>query len=125
MNRLMSSTTLATLALIGFGLGSGAARAGDHAAPADVPLPIEGVVQILTFQGYQDLRSIRFDDGAYQVRAQDPNGAPVVLNVDPITGEAVVRANHRRDRKDQRAEAIRPVPPEPPAAERSVPGGRS
>lgn len=65
---------------------------------AEPAIPVEGIVQILTFNGYQNIHSIDWKHGFYRVRAQDAAGQPVRLAVDPATG--AYRAADRKEKPD-------------------------
>jgi hypothetical protein len=102
---IMRATTLiATLALTGGLIGAGAAIApafAQSAAPAATPaaattpaaqsnwLSIKDVLGKLEAAGYRDFREVERDKDKYEVKATDPQGQRVELNVDPVTGDVL------------------------------------
>lgn len=110
MIRITHRTVLAAataLALTGSALAlAPVALARDKAAdkttaPALPRLPIQAIVQILEFEGYQDIRSIELDGTVYEVEARDKTGAPVDFEMDAVTAE-IVAPNRRDDRREDR-----------------------
>ena len=97
---MRATTLIATLALTGGLIGAGAAIApafAQNAAPAATPatapaaqsnwLSIKDVQTKLEAAGYTDFREIERDKNKYEVKATDPQGQRVELDVDPVTGE--------------------------------------
>ena len=106
------------------------ARAGDHkaAAATEQPwLPIPQIYAKLEAAGYRNIEKIEREHGTYEVRATDPQGARVRLDVHPQTGAILDRGtrqqtadgaqrrqgtsaecNERRCRDDMPPKAVKP-----------------
>lgn len=87
----MRKLVLATSVLITV-LSAGSAFAEDDAycgnAPRDQWIGREAIKTKVTAMGY-DVRRVKPDDGCYEVRATDKNGAKAELYLNPVTGEVV------------------------------------
>jgi hypothetical protein len=97
---MRATTLIATLALTGGLIGAGAAivpafaqdaaPAATSAAPAQSNwLSIKDVLNKLEAAGYSDFREIDLDKNKYEVKATDPQGQRVELDVDPVTGDVL------------------------------------
>ena len=99
---MRATTLIATLALTGGLIGAGAAIApafAQNAAPAATPatapaaqsnwLSIKDVQTKLEAAGYTDFREIEREKNKYEVKATDPQGQRVELDVDPVTGDVL------------------------------------
>ena len=101
---MRATTLIATLALTGGLIGAGAAIApafAQNAAPAATPatatapaaapnwLSIKDVLGKLEAAGYTDFREIEREKNKYEVKATDPQGQRVELDVDPVTGDVL------------------------------------
>ena len=97
---MRATTLIATLALTGGLIGAGAAIApafAQNAAPAATPatapaaqsnwLSIKDVLGKLEAAGYRDFEKIDRERNKYEVKATDPQGQRVELDLDPITGD--------------------------------------
>ncbi len=97
-----ATTLIATLALTGGLIGAGAAIAPAFAqsvtpaaSPAAATTPaaqsswmsLKDVQTKLEAAGYTDFREIERDKNKYEVKATDPQGQRVELDVDPVTGD--------------------------------------
>lgn len=91
MRNILSITSVASLAII-VAAGSVSAQttqpAGSGTTPHSGWMSIGAVTAKLEGQGYV-VREIETDDGVYEVKALDKNGARVEADLDPVTGEAV------------------------------------
>ncbi|WP_153163634.1 PepSY domain-containing protein [Zoogloea sp. 1C4] len=105
---MRATTLIATLALTSGLIGAGAtltpafaqstAPAITSAAPATATsnwMSIKDVLNKLEAVGYRDFREVDRDDNLYEVKAVDPQGQRVELDVDPITGQ-VLRVEVKR-----------------------------
>ena len=97
---MRASTLIATLALTGGLIGAGAAIApafAQNAAPAATSaapvqsnwMSIKDVLNKLEAARYRDFREVERDDNRYEVKATDPQGQRVELDVDPVTGDVL------------------------------------
>lgn len=101
---MRATTLIATLALTGGLIGAGAAIApafAQNAAPAATPatatapaaqsnwLSIKDVLGKLEAAGYRDFREVERDKDKYEVKATDPQGQRVEMDVDPVTGDVL------------------------------------
>ena len=99
---MRATTLIATLALTAGIIGAGAAIAPAFAqttAPAATPatapaaqsnwLSIKDVLGKLEAAGYTDFREIEREKNKYEVKATDPQGQRVELDVDPVTGDVL------------------------------------
>ena len=97
---MRATTLIATLALTGGIIGAGAAIApafAQNAAPAATStapvqsnwMSIKDVLNKLEAAGYRDFREVERDDNRYEVKATDPQGQRVELDVDPVTGDVL------------------------------------
>ncbi len=99
---MRATTLIATLALTGGLLGAGATIApafAQNAAPAVTStapataqsnwMSIKDVLTKLEAAGYRDFREVERDDNRYEVKATDPQGQRVELDVDPVTGDVL------------------------------------
>ena len=97
---MRATTLIATLALTGGIIGAGAAIApafAQNAAPAATSaapvqsnwMSIKDVLNKLEAAGYRDFREVERDDNRYEVKATDPQGLRVELDVDPVTGDVL------------------------------------
>ena len=97
---MRATTLIATLALTGGIIGAGAAIApafAQNAAPAATSaapvqsnwMSIKDVLNKLEAAGYRDFREVERDDNRYDVKATDPQGQRVELDVDPVTGDVL------------------------------------
>lgn len=99
---MRATTLIATLALTGGLIGAGAAIApafAQNAAPAATPatapaaqsnwLSIKDVLGKLEAAGYTDFREVERDKNKYEVKATDPQGQRVEMDVDPVTGDVL------------------------------------
>ena len=100
---MRATTLIATLALTGGLIGAGAAIAPAFAqntapaasATATAPaaqsnwMSIKDVLTKLEAAGYRDFREVERDDNRYEVKATDPQGQRVELDVDPVTGDVL------------------------------------
>ena len=101
---MRATTLIATLALTGGIIGAGAAIApafAQNAAPAATPaaatapaaqsnwLSIKDVLGKLEAAGYRDFREVEREKDKYEVKATDPQGQRVELDVDPVTGDVL------------------------------------
>ena len=101
---MRATTLIATLALTAGIIGAGAAIAPAFAqttAPAATPatatapaaqsnwLSIKDVLGKLEAAGYTDFREVERDKNKYEVKATDPQGQRVELDVDPVTGDVL------------------------------------
>lgn len=107
---MRATTLIATLALTGGLIGAGAtiapAFAQSAATPATATAPaapaaqsnwmsLKDVQTKLEAAGYTDFREIERDKNKYEVKATDPQGQRVELDVDPVTG-AVLKTEVKR-----------------------------
>lgn len=95
--------TLCSLAVAGVLLTGMAvtlpARASDHrtGATTEQPwLPIPQVYAKLEAAGYRNIEKIEREHGTYEVRATDPQGARVRLDVHPQTGAILERGARKQ-----------------------------
>jgi outer membrane receptor protein involved in Fe transport len=65
------------------------------AAPAAPQLTIRDIYDRLEAAGYRDIREIEFDDGRYEVKAQNAKGERVKLKVNAATGAVEQERVHR------------------------------
>lgn len=101
---MRATTLIATLALSGGLIGAGAAivpafaqNAPATTTPATATAPaaqsnwmsLKDVQTKLEAAGYTDFREIERDKNKYEVKATDPQGQRVELDVDPVTGEVL------------------------------------
>lgn len=101
---MRATTLIATLALTGGIIGAGAAIApafAQSAAPAATPaaatapaaqsnwMSPKDVQTKLEAAGYTDFREIEREKNKYEVKATDPQGQRVELDVDPVTGDVL------------------------------------
>ena len=101
---MRATTLIATLALTGGIIGAGAAIApafAQNAAPAATPaaatapvaqsnwMSLKDVQTKLEAAGYTDFREIEREKNKYEVKATDPQGQRVELDVDPVTGDVL------------------------------------
>ena len=97
---MRATTLIATLALTGGIIGAGAAIApafAQNAAPAATSaapvqsnwMSIKDVLNKLEAAGYRDFREVERDDNRYEVKATDPQGQRVELDVNPVTGDVL------------------------------------
>ncbi len=104
---MRATTLIATLALTGGLIGAGAAIVPAFAqttAPAATPatatapaapaaqsnwMSLKDVQTKLEAAGYTDFREIERDKNKYEVKATDPQGQRVELDVDPVTGDVL------------------------------------
>ena len=93
---MRATTLIATLALTGGLLGAGAAfmpamaqTAGTSAATQANWLTMQQVQTKLEAAGYTDFREIERDKNKYEVKATDPQGKRVELDIDPMTGDVL------------------------------------
>ena len=97
---MRATALIATLALTGGLIGAGAAIApafAQNAAPAATSaapvqsnwMSIKDVLNKLEAAGYRDFREVERDDNRYEVKATDPQGQRVELDVDPVTGDVL------------------------------------
>ena len=101
---MRATTLIATLALTGGIIGAGAAIApafAQSAAPAATPaaatapaaqsnwLSIKDVLGKLEAAGYRDFREVERDKDKYEVKATDPQGQRVKMDVDPVTADVL------------------------------------
>ncbi|ENO91919.1 hypothetical protein C662_14561 [Thauera sp. 28] len=90
---MRATTLIATLALSGGLIGAGAAIApafAQSSAPAAAQpnwLSVQDVLSKLEAAGYSDFREVEREKNKYEVKATDPQGQRVELDVDPVTGE--------------------------------------
>ena len=85
MSKLTRNSLLALCAASALSLTI-AAQAQTPAAPAK-ELTIPEVYQRVEAAGYKEVRKIELDDGRYEVKARDAEGAKVKLYVNPQSGE--------------------------------------
>ena len=108
---MRATTLIATLALTGGLIGAGAAivpafaqSVTPAASPAAATTPaaqsswmsLKDVQTKLEAAGYTDFREIERDKDKYEVKATDPQGQRVELDVDPVTGEVLKTEVKRR-----------------------------
>lgn len=98
---MRATTLIATLALTGGLIGAGAAIvpafAQNAATQTTVTAPaaqsnwmsLKDVQAKLEAAGYTDFREIERDKNKYEVKATDPQGQRVELDVDPVTGDVL------------------------------------
>ena len=103
---MRATTLIATLALTGGLIGAGAAivpafaqNAPATTTPATAPaaattaqsnwMSLKDVQTKLEAAGYTDFREIERDKNKYEVKATDPQGQRVELDVDPVTGDVL------------------------------------
>ena len=97
---MRATTLIATLALTGGIIGAGAAIApafAQNAAPAATSaapvqsnwMSIKDVLNKLEAAGYRDFREVERDKNKYEVKATDPQGQRVEMDVDPVTGDVL------------------------------------
>ena len=98
---MRATTLIATLALSGGLIGAGAAIAPAFAqstapaATATAPaaqsnwLSIKDVLGKLEAAGYTDFREVERDKDKYEVKATDPQGQRVEMDVDPVTADVL------------------------------------
>lgn len=98
---MRATTLIATLALTGGIIGAGAAIApafAQNAAPAATAtapaaqsnwMSLKDVQTKLEAAGYTDFREIEREKNKYEVKATDPQGQRVELDVDPVTGDVL------------------------------------
>lgn len=98
---MRATTLIATLALTGGLIGAGAAIVPAFAqnaattATATAPaaqsnwMSLKDVQAKLEAAGYTDFREIERDKNKYEVKATDPQGQRVELDVDPVTGDVL------------------------------------
>lgn len=99
---MRATTLIATLALTGGLIGAGATIApafAQNAAPTATPaaatapaaqanwMSPKDVQTKLEGAGYTDFREIERDKNKYEVKATDPQGQRVEMDVDPVTGD--------------------------------------
>lgn len=106
--------TLSTLAVIGTLLTAMAvtlpSRASERKTPATQEqqwLPIPQIYNKLDAAGYRNIEKIEREHGAYEVRATDPQGARIRLNVHPQTGD-VLKPGARKQSQDGSDRQARP-----------------
>ncbi|MGE3148088.1 MAG: PepSY domain-containing protein [Pseudorhodoplanes sp.] len=87
MRNVLSFTAVLGLSAILLGSASAQTRPNDstHASRAGW-MSVSAIVTKLEGQGYT-VREIELDDGVYEVKAIDRNGARVEADLDPSTGE--------------------------------------
>lgn len=107
---MRATTLIATLALTGGLIGAGATFA-QSASPSTTPaataaaatapqsnwLSLKDVMTKLEAAGYRDFREIEREKNKYEVKATDPQGQQVELDVDPVTGD-VLKTEVKRSR---------------------------
>ncbi len=72
------------------------ASAPASATPRPAPrLSIREIYDRMEAAGYRDLRQIEFDTGRYEVKARNPQGERVKLDVNATTGEIEHERNDR------------------------------
>jgi hypothetical protein len=87
MNRALSIGVLGALLLAATpAMASDDARCGN--TPRSQWLPEATIISKVTDLGYA-ITKVKTDDGCYEIKATDKNGAKVELYVDPATGEVV------------------------------------
>lgn len=93
---MRATTLIATLALTGGLLGAGAVfmpamaqTAGTSAATQANWLTMQQVQTKLEAAGYRDFEKIERDSDKYEVKATDPQGKRVELDIDPMTGDVL------------------------------------
>ncbi|AMO36859.1 PepSY domain-containing protein [Thauera humireducens] len=93
---MRATTLIATLALTGGLLGAGAVfmpamaqTAGTSAATQASWLTMQQVQTKLEAAGYRDFEKIERDSDKYEVKATDPQGKRVELDIDPMTGDVL------------------------------------
>ena len=93
---MRATTLIATLALTGGILGASAALVPAFAQSTAVSpasqregLTMQQVLTKLEAAGYRDFREIERDKNKYEVKATDPQGQRVELDVDPVTGDVL------------------------------------
>ena len=91
---MRATTLIATLALTAGIIGAGAAIAPAFAqttAPAAQSnwMSLKDVQTKLEAAGYTDFREIEREKNKYEVKATDPQGQRVELDVDPVTGDVL------------------------------------
>lgn len=97
MNKLLIASALAALTL---GTGLAIASDDDRAKRLGVEVPraewlsVAQITEKLAAQGYE-VRKIEAEDGVYEVKAMDKNGARLEAYVHPATGE-ILRQESRR-----------------------------
>ena len=96
---MRATTLIATLALTGGIIGAGASilpAFAQNAAPATSTAPaqsnwlsLKDVQTKLEAAGYRDFRAIERDKDKYEVKATDPQGQRVEMDVDPVTADVL------------------------------------
>lgn len=87
MNKAISIGVLGAILLAAApAMASDSARCGN--APRAQWLPEATIISKVTDLGYSITR-VKVDDGCYEIKGTDKNGAKVELYVDPATGEVV------------------------------------
>lgn len=107
----MRATHLFSVLLISAGIVTGGAlltpvfaqNASTTSVGASAPssadwLSIPQVIQRLEASGYRDFEEIERESDGYEVKAIDPEGRRVEIDVDPITGE-VLKTEVKRDKR--------------------------
>jgi len=92
---MRATTLIATLALTGGILGAGAVFVPAMAQTSGVTtttqqanwLTMQQVQTKLEAAGYRDFQKIEREDNKYEVKAIDPQGQRVELDLDPVTGD--------------------------------------
>lgn len=92
MSKLTRNSLLALCAATALSLNIAAqaqtpAAPATSAAPAAKELTIPEVYQRVEAAGYKEVRKIELEDGRYEVKARDAEGAKVKLYVNPHSGE--------------------------------------
>lgn len=105
----MTKTGILTTLLLTATLAAGGAMlATSHAVASDRSvsqsqrgewLSIQQVLQRLEAVGYRDFEEVERESDGYEVKATDPEGRRVELDVHPITGE-ILKTEIKRDKRD-------------------------
>lgn len=113
----MRATSLIATLLLGAGILTGGAMLVPALAQNGAAMPatasqgnwltLHEVQLKLEALGYRELTKIEREDDKYEVKATDPQGQRVEIDVDPITG-AVLDTEVKRSRRDDRRSADEP-----------------
>lgn len=98
-----------------FAASLGTSLAAGERAAAGTWMPITQLIDRLEADGYRDIEEIERDDGRYEVKATDRQGARVKLYLHRQTGELLDQRQERR-RRDDRPLAVPPAPASAPAS---------
>lgn len=99
---------LSTLLLTATLAAGGALLASSHAIASEASvspsqtaqwLSIQHVLQRLETAGYRDFEEVERESDGYEVKATDPDGRRVEIDVHPVSGE-ILKTEVKRDKRD-------------------------